>query len=95
MVSAKESFEPDHVYCANSQLRKSAQTDCFRKRCFASFDQVQGGVEEIPVWRLGFPAESGGGKPRVRLEFCGEIEHGTVSELSCDAFDGPVSLGQQ
>lgn len=25
MVSAKESFEPDQVYCANSQLRESAQ----------------------------------------------------------------------
>ena len=52
-------------------------------------------MEKILMRLPDLPAESGGGKPRVRLEFCGEIEHGTVSELSCDAFDGPVSLGQQ
>lgn len=95
MVSAKESFEPDQVYCANSQLRKSAQTDCFRKRCFASFDQVQGGVEEIPVWRLGFPAEFRRREPRVGFEFGGEIEYGAVAEFTGDALDRTVGLSQQ
>ena len=90
MKFADRPFRPDRLAASAA---KSA--DCFRERCFASFDQVQGGVEEIPVRRLGFPAEFRRREPRVGFEFGGEIEYGAVAEFTGDALDRTVGLRQQ